>query len=80
MFFFSLLGFEFGVMWGCFSNVFGLPYKLASLLICLYIYIYIYIYRKSETNGYPTRCFMQLVQSSGVNLLSLHFYIYIYIS
>ena len=31
--FFSLLGFEFGVMWGCFSDVFGLPYRLASLLI-----------------------------------------------
>ena len=31
--FFSLLGFEFGVMWGCFVNVFGLPYRLASLLI-----------------------------------------------
>ena len=31
--FFSLLGFEFGVMWGCFYDVFGLPYRLASLLI-----------------------------------------------
>ena len=31
--FFSLLGFEFGVMWGCFSDVFGLPYRLASLLM-----------------------------------------------
>ena len=31
--FFSLLGFEFGVMWGCFFDVFGLPYRLASLLI-----------------------------------------------
>ena len=30
---FSLLGFEFKVMWGCFSDVFGLPYMLASLLI-----------------------------------------------
>ena len=30
-------------------------------------YIYIYIYRNSETSGYPTRCFMQLVQSSVVN-------------
>ena len=33
MYFFSLLGFEFGAMWGCFSDVFGLPYRLASLLI-----------------------------------------------
>ena len=31
--FFSLLGFEFGVMWGCFSGVLGLPYRLTSLLI-----------------------------------------------
>ena len=30
---FSLLGFDFGAMWGCFSDVFGLPYRLASLLI-----------------------------------------------
>ena len=25
-------------MWGCFSDVFGLPYRLASLRICMYIY------------------------------------------
>ena len=31
--FFSLLEFDLGVMLGCFSDVFGLPYRLASLLI-----------------------------------------------
>ena len=30
---FFFLRFEYGVMWGCFSDVFGLPYRLASLLI-----------------------------------------------
>ena len=29
----SLLGFDFWVMKGCFYDVFGLPYRLASLLI-----------------------------------------------
>ena len=29
-------------------------------------YIYIYIYKRNETKNYPTRRFMQRVQSSGV--------------
>ena len=33
--FFSLLGFGFRVMWGCFSDVFSLRYRLASLLISI---------------------------------------------
>ena len=28
--FFSLLGFDFRVMWGCFSDVFGLPIGLPA--------------------------------------------------
>ena len=38
---FSLFGFKFRVMWDCFSDVFGLPYRLASLLICHILLIYI---------------------------------------
>ena len=29
-----LLGFDFGIMQGCFCYVFGLPYRLASLFMC----------------------------------------------
>ena len=43
-----------------------LYYDIILYNIILY-YIILY-YRNSETSGYPTRCFMQLVQSSGVNL------------
>ena len=28
--------------------------------------IYIYLYKRNETKNYPTPCFMQRVQSSGV--------------
>ena len=35
--FFTLLGFDFGVMLGCFPDVSGLPYRLASLLIYIHL-------------------------------------------
>ena len=37
----TLLGFDFRVMKGCFYDVLGLPYRLASLLIYI-IYTYYY--------------------------------------
>ena len=36
MIFFSLLGFDLMVMYSMLSDVFGLPYRLASLLIVYY--------------------------------------------
>ena len=32
----TFLGFDFRVMKGCFSDVFSLPYRLVSLLICIW--------------------------------------------
>ena len=46
----------------------------------IYMYVYVCGYRNSETSGYPTRCFMQLVQSSGVNCICIyntHTYVYV---
>ena len=42
----------------------ALGMERSEVEICL-VNLYIFIYKGSETKNYPTRCFMQLVQSSG---------------
>ena len=47
----TLLGFDFRIMKGCFYDVFGLPYRLASLLIRLthdFVIIFIQLFNKKS--------------------------------